>query len=273
MIHSATAQRPNRMKNILIRPRRKSPKQSGRGRTDLKSTRNGFTLIELLVVIAIIAILAAILFPVFAQARAKAREAACMSNGKQISLAMIQYAQDYDGRWVDAWPDASKGGATYYYAGLVQTSYPRWIALQNPPSAELKDYTLSPYIKNKGVQHCPNQHLVPQSSGAPILLPQYALNLLPNLGGAITAPDGAQAVGPGGRQEAAFTHPSTFMVMWEHNEAETHCRVWSAGSPGHWDVSHTNGFLATFADGHVKRWMPSQLTNQLVCYWDLPTTP
>jgi prepilin-type N-terminal cleavage/methylation domain-containing protein/prepilin-type processing-associated H-X9-DG protein len=59
-------------------------------------TRHAFTIIELLVVIAIIAILAAILFPVFAQARAKARQAACMSNLKQIGLAFAGYVQDYD---------------------------------------------------------------------------------------------------------------------------------------------------------------------------------
>ncbi|MDR3707059.1 MAG: DUF1559 domain-containing protein [Capsulimonadaceae bacterium] len=59
-------------------------------------SKNGFTLIELLVVIAIIAILAAILFPVFATAREKARQSACASNFKQMGLAMIQYTQDYD---------------------------------------------------------------------------------------------------------------------------------------------------------------------------------
>src|SRR6266542_2865473 len=58
--------------------------------------RHGFTLIELLVVIAIIAILAAILFPVFAQARAKARQATCLSNLKQLGTAFMMYAQDYD---------------------------------------------------------------------------------------------------------------------------------------------------------------------------------
>ncbi|MCD6362217.1 MAG: DUF1559 domain-containing protein [Armatimonadetes bacterium] len=58
--------------------------------------KRGFTLIELLVVIAIIAILAAILFPVFAKAREKARQTSCLSNLKQIALASLQYAQDYD---------------------------------------------------------------------------------------------------------------------------------------------------------------------------------
>src|SRR5476651_819462 len=59
-------------------------------------SRHGFTLIELLVVIAIIAILAAILFPVFARAREQARRTSCLSNMKQIGLALFMYAQDYD---------------------------------------------------------------------------------------------------------------------------------------------------------------------------------
>ena len=63
-----------------------------------RSPRVGFTLIELLVVIAIIAILAAILFPVFSQARGKARQATCLSNSTNIMKALLQYANDYDER-------------------------------------------------------------------------------------------------------------------------------------------------------------------------------
>ena len=65
--------------------------------------RKGFSLIELLVVIAIIAILAAILFPVFARAREKARQASCLSNEKQLALAVLQYSQDYDERLPMRW--------------------------------------------------------------------------------------------------------------------------------------------------------------------------
>ena len=65
--------------------------------------QRAFTLIELLVVIAIIAILAAILFPVFAKARERARTISCASNMKQIGLALMQYTQDYDETWPRAW--------------------------------------------------------------------------------------------------------------------------------------------------------------------------
>src|SRR5438105_3687210 len=69
---------------------------NNRNGTERYGLRSAFTLIELLVVIAIIAILAAMLFPVFAQAREKARQASCMSNLRQIGIASLMYAQDYD---------------------------------------------------------------------------------------------------------------------------------------------------------------------------------
>jgi len=80
--------------------------------------RNGFTLIELLVVIAIIAILAAILFPVFARTRDKARSANCMSNVRQVGLAFQMYVQTSDGKWPE--PDAATIAGNVF--NLVPTS-------------------------------------------------------------------------------------------------------------------------------------------------------
>src|SRR5918992_1435494 len=100
----------------------------------MRQSRNGFTLIELLVVIAIIAILAAILFPVFAQAREKARSARCQSNLKQLGHALIMYAQDWDGHWAPdylypaGYGNASKG--LYWWYDLIQPyakSYEVWV--------------------------------------------------------------------------------------------------------------------------------------------------
>ncbi len=112
--------------------------------------RRGFTLIELLVVIAIIAILAAILFPVFAQARAKARQASCLSNLRQIGLATGMYVQDYDEtyyphRW-NSGPDsnpmiAETGGANSPISGSARNKT-FWISL------------LQPYVKNYPLFEC-----------------------------------------------------------------------------------------------------------------------
>jgi prepilin-type N-terminal cleavage/methylation domain-containing protein len=103
----------------------------------------GFTLIELLVVIAIIAILAAILFPVFAQARDKARQAACLSNVKQIALGFAMYRQDWDGHGPFAgWPIDSRGNLTAH----------------SPTANYSQDwqFAIQPYLKNVGVLRCPS---------------------------------------------------------------------------------------------------------------------
>ncbi len=93
--------------------------------------RRAFTLIELLVVIAIVAILAAIMFPVFAQARERARQAACLSNQRQLALATAMYAQDHD----EIFP------MTANYGGTVRTIWSQMI---------------EPYLRSRGVVACPS---------------------------------------------------------------------------------------------------------------------
>jgi prepilin-type N-terminal cleavage/methylation domain-containing protein/prepilin-type processing-associated H-X9-DG protein len=112
-----------------------------------KARRRGFTLIELLVVIAIIAILAAILFPVFAQAREKARQSSCASNQKQLGLAFMGYIQDYDEKFPPA-------------AGIVtsgtSTAVTHWGPTQDQPTATQIPGLIDGYIKNRGIFRCPS---------------------------------------------------------------------------------------------------------------------
>ena len=127
--------------------------------------RRGFTLIELLVVIAIIAILAAILFPVFAKAREKARQTNCLSNVKQIMLSVLQYAQDYDEtlppyRWVQAsmpsiWVDRDNWAANDRHFWL-QSIYP--------------------YVNNLQVYFCPSSGWTPTTLSGGKMFAAYAYN-------------------------------------------------------------------------------------------------
>jgi prepilin-type N-terminal cleavage/methylation domain-containing protein/prepilin-type processing-associated H-X9-DG protein len=103
--------------------------------------RRGFTLIELLVVIAIIAILAAILFPVFAQARDRARQITCTSDVRQIATGLHMYAQDYD-EVLPSWPFQNPG--MFSDPRFATWSYSMWVD------------AMMPYVKNGGVFGCPN---------------------------------------------------------------------------------------------------------------------
>jgi prepilin-type N-terminal cleavage/methylation domain-containing protein len=104
----------------------------------------GFTLIELLVVIAIIAILAAILFPVFAQARESARKASCISNTKQLGLGTMMYAQDYDEMYpCNSW-DGAPMGTTDNDIGQDKPRFTLWM------------WRIMPYLKNKQILVCPS---------------------------------------------------------------------------------------------------------------------
>lgn len=116
--------------------KRRAVSMSGQGFTPRET---GFTLIELLVVIAIIAILAAILFPVFAQAREKARATACLSNLKQVGTALMMYTQDYD----ETNPPSNDNVSDFNNPAVVAVR-PSYLGV------------LTPYTKNKDVYYCPS---------------------------------------------------------------------------------------------------------------------
>jgi prepilin-type N-terminal cleavage/methylation domain-containing protein/prepilin-type processing-associated H-X9-DG protein len=134
-------------------------------RTTAKAS--AFTLIELLVVIAIIAILAAILFPVFAQARAKARQAACLSNMKQVGTAVLMYAQDYDESVVP-----SQNGTS----GVNLVSWPTIIY---------------PYVKNADVFVCPAADETPTAADPKYIAPTNRLYMGITKSGPANAGDGS----------------------------------------------------------------------------------
>src|SRR5690349_15983360 len=114
-----------------------SPKETTSMTCTARRTGRGFTLIELLVVIAIIAILAAILFPVFARARENARRTSCQSNLKQIALGIFQYTQDYDERY----PSRFYGNGVNYGGA--------WAAV------------VQPYVKSEQLFQCPSEPTAP----------------------------------------------------------------------------------------------------------------
>lgn len=194
--------------------------------------RKGFTLIELLVVIAIIAILAAILFPVFAKAREKARQTSCLSNIKQMMLAVLMYAQDYDGCILvhcygcGAHPGAI-GGTQYV------TSH----------GGEGGAQTLSfyyPYIKNDGIYECPSTMALP-SYGLVVWTPTFGSLV------EIAAPlDKVSSKAPRGAAGTALIAESNNPFLWDWGDPTGTSLFDRLYTP------HNEGLNLGFYDGHAK---------------------
>ena len=194
--------------------------------------KNGFTLIELLVVIAIIAILAAILFPVFAKAREKARQSSCLSNFKQIGLAVLQYAQDYDERTPREY-DNLVGKSAWEWCNTNQ-----WTNYQD---------SVTPYIKNTQVFLCPSASSTRTVEGATAY----------NHGGTGTAGVNGIAIG-------TVQYPANMVVILD-SSWEWFASIYTPEQPaGRVDSRHNDGFNVAYLDGHCKWAKHSQMTmNQL----------
>ena len=207
--------------------------------------RRGFTLIELLVVIAIIAILAAILFPVFARAREKARQTSCLSNLKQSGLAILMYAQDYDERYNLAYTAPTTG--TMHWPKLLE-----------------------PYHNNVEIYECPSDP-DPWSTGGYLL--SYIANYSLFQPGTVPAGSTVAPV-----KMAIITRPAEIIAIAENADGSAPDAQTAYGTYGHGASSGYNDWARVslerhngmsnyaFADGHAKAMSPNEAMNEAV-HW------
>lgn len=218
-----------------------------------RQPNKAFTLIELLVVIAIIAILAAILFPVFARARENARRTSCLSNMKQIGLGMMQYVQDYDGKYF----------ARYFtpgdsYPGQTFSTY-TW----QPPTTDVSstaNWILEPYVKSRQLFVCPSY----QGNGGTNPY-GYAYNLIAGVPWLLAPPANTIPV----LSEALVQEPARMVAFIDSsfasnaypanssNWAVSYCGVYNTSSspcPANQALKgrHFGGQNAVYMDGHAK---------------------
>ena len=191
-----------------------------------KTSRPAFTLIELLVVIAIIAILAAILFPVFARARENARRSSCQSNLKQIALGIKQYVQDYDERFPN-------------------------LPLPAPADSPGWAYAVQPYLKSEQIFQCPSD-TAPPAPGADLFtragtagFSDYYMNA--NLASSAGA----------GVSEASVDYSSNTVMNGEGTSGSANFQQQKNPSAG--QARHLEGANYAYVDGHVKWSRPEKV--------------
>ena len=209
--------------------------------------RPGFTLIELLVVIAIIAILAAILFPVFAKAREKARQTSCLSNVKQLSLGCIMYAGDYD-------ETLPRGRVQHSPADCSNNSKAFW------------QHVIQPYVKNTQMFRCPSNTSVSITCGRYYT---WANNMQVQNSYGINCRWGTS----GGTQLATIPQPaSVFYVVDGRNAGGGWWRGFldangSCAQDQYLREIHNEGLNIAMADGHAKWFKSSKAFAQTTGQW------
>jgi prepilin-type N-terminal cleavage/methylation domain-containing protein/prepilin-type processing-associated H-X9-DG protein len=208
--------------------------------------KRGFTLIELLVVIAIIAILAAILFPVFAQAREKARQSSCASNMRQVGTALSMYKDDYDDTFPLWW-----NGRVYWSRAL--DLYLKNEAVKHCPSdpESLQGDMILSYCGNRNVIYDERQEDIPQGNAPQRMKPSMTEADLKH-------PTLTVAIYEWGGQVAGIRYDG---LTWDEVQSRS---PWAIGAPGkrsseNGDLRHTRGGNYIFFDGHVKYHTPDQV--------------
>lgn len=232
------------------------------GRT--RGLRKGFTLIELLVVIAIIAILAAILFPVFARARENARRASCASNLKQIGLGMMQYTQDYDEKY-------PLDGASWDAGQDWQKDFNSWRTLTFP------------YVKSEQLYMCPSNpdnsvDTIDTGWSGPLpSTPSFKVSYNAIVGTVLND-------SPVSIAEVQFPS-STLAVTEAYRGANWDGTTWKSGGlhrrlnpywNENWDdlfAGHMGTTNYLFADGHVKALRPMQTQSATTSLWTMNNQP
>lgn len=224
--------------------------------------RRGFTLIELLVVIAIIAILAAILFPVFAKAREKARQSSCLSNVKQLALSALQYAQDYDEMLPKEQPQRTP-----------------W--LTNPPYNLGMQWcdVLQPYLKSTQLLRCPSvgtNGFTPTTSlvvcGMPTCQIGYGWNIgTDRAAGYIDGCGGFYNDGQPPVSLAAFVDSAQTFLLGDYGpisplalEGRT---IAGLAIPSSYSSAHNEGGNYAFIDGHAKWLSAATVSGNAIKYY------
>lgn len=209
--------------------------------------RRGFTLIELLVVIAIIAILAAILFPVFARAREKARQTTCLNNNKQFALALMMYAQDYSEYLPPAMMAMVVDGNT-----IRSVTFPE---------------LLHPYTMNWNIWTCPSEGYTNTFRPGPSGTPRYTLSYIANYN---FMPWGSDPVGNAryaqGAPLARIVRPSDTVLIAERGDV-THVGTTTPDAERINRTVHNQGANYCFADGHAKWLQEGAFLSNTDTYW------